>query len=217
MLSDIVSQENLELIRQEVGSFIEEIKEQCVKDIKPWKEFFAVFKPPQWNISSIEQRMVTNILHYRFNYIVLCLTIFCLRLLFSPIVLFSLVICLVFTIYLNFISKRPIIISGTPLTPKGKLIASAIFSLLFLIISGSLEQISWTLLISFGICSLHMIFRPRSVTATANKSYEDTKLSSLFKFDSKLDKSSDDVENPDVDELSGSSSNFVRRRSNPQN
>ena len=90
MLSDALGSEKVTESRDDIESFMINF---WLMNSRPWNEFFAVFKPPQWNYGLIEQRISTNCLHYRSNYILLCVGIFAVRMVFSPLMLLNLMIC----------------------------------------------------------------------------------------------------------------------------
>ena len=58
---------------------------------RPWAEFFAVFKPPKK--ADLEQRLCTNLLHYRANYAWIFLAMMGLAVLLSPRTLLVIVLC----------------------------------------------------------------------------------------------------------------------------
>ena len=88
---------------EDVGVKIESFRLLINKECRSWQEFFAVLKPPQLNLKHIEQRMMTNLLHYRVNYIVVCLVVYVLQIVFHPVMLLALLSVLLFSFYAIFI------------------------------------------------------------------------------------------------------------------
>jgi hypothetical protein len=185
------------------------------KDIRPWSEFFAVFKPPQLNWGLLEQRIATNFLHYRSNYFVLSTGIFTVRAIFSPSMLLSLLFCASLAIYLLLIRKLPIVIGKFTFRNRDKSLFLISFSILFLALTGALVRLIWTFLMMFIICGAHMLFRPRSVTAKTNELYEELKLNGYSWFVGTNSSQNFDPENPTSgNNNEGNSDTYAVRDSN---
>lgn len=182
MLKDYLGEQHFKEISEELGNFIEQTKEIGWKDLKSWSEFFGVFKVPQWNIKHLEQRVTTNFLHYRSNYALICSMVALLQILFNPFVLLALICVVSFCIYLLVLVKKPILIGDFTIQGTGKFYLCAVVSVLFLAISGAMEQILWICIYCLLVCVLHMVFRPRSVTSKTNKVYEELKLNGFSWF-----------------------------------
>ena len=182
MLKDYLGEQHFKEISEEMGHFIEQMKTLGWKDLKSWNEFFGVFKIPQWNLKHLEQRLTTNFLHYRSNYLVICIIITLMQILFNPLVLLSLICITLFSIYFLILVKKPIVIGDMTINDKSKIYISVIGSILFLAISGALERLLWIIIYCVLVCALHMLFRPRSVTSKTNKVYEELKLSGFSWF-----------------------------------
>ena len=157
MLKDIFGEEKAVEISQDIGQLLSILVGW--RDIRPWAEFFAVFKPPQWNWGLLEQRLATNFLHYRSNYVTLCAGIFTVRVIFSPSMLFSLIICLSLTVYFLLIAKMPIVVGQFTLKYREKCVCLAGFSIIFLSLTGALVRLIWTVFMMAAVCGLHMTFR----------------------------------------------------------
>ncbi len=147
------------------------------KEARPWHEFFATFKPPELNFNNITQRVTTNLLHYRSNYVIITALIMLLRIVFSPLLLVSICICIGFFYYCFIIHNEPFIFGDIKVDGSMKITLCAVLSFIFLALTGSLENIIWGVLAAFILCGLHTVFRPRNIAARANFVYEDTKLS----------------------------------------
>lgn len=65
------SQARAEIILDDLGDAVEQLKRLGWKEQRPWPEFFAVFKPPEWTANALEQRLATNLLYYRTNYLII--------------------------------------------------------------------------------------------------------------------------------------------------
>lgn len=198
MLNDVLGKEYGEKIVQEIGEFIETMKVLGWKEQKPWQEFFQVFKPPGWTFKDIEQRIVTNFLHYRSNYVAIACGVFLLRIIFAPILFLSIIFCGSITTYVAIVHKSPIFIGEYKLNQNTKLLICGVLSFIFLGLFGALEHLLWGVIISSFLCLLHMIFRPRNISSKANRVYEEMKISTSDWFVGKSDHpspASDDLEN----------------------
>ena len=173
-LNDCLGDKGREVV-EEVGVKIESFRLLINKESRSWQEFFAVLKPPQPNLKHIEQRMMTNLIHYRVNYIVIHLGVYILQILFHPIMLMALLSVLVFSFWSLFILKKPVVLgdSGVSINDNGVKMLTAGISILFLSVMGSLEQLLWGAIYAIVLCGLHMLLRPRSVTSKTNRIYEE--------------------------------------------
>jgi hypothetical protein len=145
--------------------------------MRPWTEFFATFKPPEMNPEYVSQRVTTNLLHYRSNYIFICAMVFLLRIVFSPILLITLVICAGVAYYSFVVHSGPFRVGEVLLDQKMKSYITGGVCLVLLILTGSLEALLWGLLSSLLLCGLHAFFRPRNIASRANHAYEEMKMS----------------------------------------
>ena len=197
MLKDMLGEEKAAELANDIGHFLNIFIGW--RDVRPWVEFFAVFKMPQWNLGLLEQRLVSNFLHYRSNYFVLCVGIFVIRAIFSPTMLLSLTICLASAVYLLLIVKMPIVIGQFTLRYREKAISIFLVSIVFMSITRALVRLIWSILMMITVCGLHMLFRPRSVTAKTSELYEELRLNgySWFGGGDKSDDHSADTEDPE--------------------
>lgn len=155
----------------------------------------------------MEQRFTTNVLHYRSNYIILCLIIFIIQIIFSPFIFISILFVIAFCIYMLIITHNvPIVIGENVADNKSKKYITIIASLVFLGLSGAIEKLLFSSIYCIIIVSIHALFRPRSVTSKTNKLYEELKLNgfSWFGGKNKEGEESDtggvdllDIENPE--------------------
>ena len=150
--------------------------------LQPWSEFFVGFKPPQPDRKYIEQRISTNLVHYRSNYIVICCIVTLLQLILSPLLLLILVIYLCGVFYFLFVMKPSHIqIGEVTITSQGKRYISLVILVILLAITGGFVKLAWTCIYCWILCSIHMVFKPRHSTAVSgtqgNKTpYDDIKL-----------------------------------------
>jgi hypothetical protein len=204
MLRDVLGDEKAAILAEEIGIFIEQMKTLGWKDLKSWQEFLSVFKPPPTDRKGFEDRIVANFLHYRTNYFVLISLIFLIRILFAPILFLCVVLCAGLAYALLFAVKGPLSVGEYEINETGKIAIVSIFSFFFLGLCGALEHFLWGLVIGFSICSIHMIFRPRNLSSTGNKAYEEFKLSTSQWFGSK--------KSPTSSSVSPSSSSYYERK-----
>lgn len=200
-LADLIGHQQSEKVIRELGELIETFKILGWKELRPWPEAFQGLKPPQWDYKSIEQRILTNFMYYRTNYLLVVCVIFLLRLLLSPVLLLCIILCALVTVYVGFVYKGPIIIGEIHIDRNGKLIGCGIFSFIVLGLCGALENILWSILISFVICLIHMLLRPRSITSKSSLAYEEVKVSAYNMFSSdkggfENDMTASDIEDP---------------------
>lgn len=170
------------------------------RNVRPWSEFFGVFKMPQADCDLLKQRLATNLLHYRSNYLFLCAGIFSLRAIFAPTMFLSLLLCSALAIYFLLIAKMPIVVGEYTFRHREKVIFLSCFSILFMTLTGALVRLIWTLLMMVALCLAHMTFRPRSVTAKTDG--EEIKLNGFFWFGGANSPDTEDVENPNSAESS---------------
>lgn len=187
MLRDLIGDKKAEEFLSELQSFMEDLQTLGWKELRPWSEFFGSFRVPEFTQSNIEEQIVTNFLFYRSNYAIMSLAILCLQILFSPVILLSFILVFGITAYLLFIHKAPIKVGDMKLTTLHKQYICAGTSAFILIITGTLTSLLWTFVYAVLLCGLHIVFRPRNLTSSANKVYEEMKLNaggthSVFQF-----------------------------------
>ena len=96
---------------------------------------------------------------WSFIYVLLCVGIFAVRMVFSPMILLSLVICAAGTICLLKVMKMPLIIGQLTLKYRDKCVVLLVLCLVFLTFTGTLIRLIWTSFVVAFICGLHMLFR----------------------------------------------------------
>jgi hypothetical protein len=176
MLKDVVGRQKANEIVVELEDLVETVKVIGWKEMRPWSEFFALFKIPQWQQKHLEERITTNFLHYRSNYFIICCFLFIFQIILSPIIIFTSVCITFFYIILFTFVKNNFRIGDMIVTSKIKKYVFLISSALLLVLSGSLTRIAWMLVSCIVVCGSHMLFRPRNMTSKANKVYEDMKM-----------------------------------------
>eukprot|EP01038_Epipyxis_sp_PR26KG_P014250 gene14250-19123_t len=69
MLRDYLGDRVTDELLSEVHTIYGYFHSLFYKELKPWSEFFSVFKTPPTNARQLEQRITTNLLHYYANYL----------------------------------------------------------------------------------------------------------------------------------------------------
>jgi hypothetical protein len=169
MLRDVLGSQLTQEVLNEAYHTFDKVSMLLLKECRPWTEFIAAFKTPQLNFRHLEQRIITNLLHYRSNYVFVFLIVFCLQILLSPYILLTLVLVLSIWLYFLLGYKNSILIGDITIENTGKKIISSVISLILLSLTGYLERVLWSVLIPSFLCFLHMTFRPRSVTSKLHK------------------------------------------------
>lgn len=212
MLRDVIGNRATNQLMEEIQSLVQVLQELGWKELRPWSEFFATFKAPQFNPKHLEQRMTTNFLHYRSNYVLLSVGILLLQILLKPLIIMSSLVIAGLCYYLLVIHKKTLLVGEFIIDVQGKQYICIGISILILVLSGTLERLLWTLIYCILVCGLHMVFRPRSVSSKANRMYEEVKLNgyaSVFSMHTKphddrdlagvtKGSSADDIENPQL-------------------
>jgi hypothetical protein len=176
MIRDLLGNRTTNELLEDCALLFHRVKKFMWKDLRPWSEFFAVFNLPQGNSRQIEQRVSTNLIHYKSNYCLACMLIFLCQILLSPIFLLSLILVVTLFGYFFFVQKKSIRIGEAVINEHGKLVICSIVSLVLLIITRTLEYLIWDVLFCFIICSVHALFRPRSITAKDDHLSEQLKM-----------------------------------------
>lgn len=176
MLRDVLGDQTTEEVLEEIYRAYHQLYSLGWKEIRPWNDFFGSFKLPQYNARHIEQRVITNFLHYRSNYFAICVAVLCLQVLLAPVILLSLSIVAAVTIYLLVILKKPLTFGSISINDAIKRYFCGIFAVIMTATTGTLERLTWGSLYCVLICGLHMTFRPRSITAKVNKVYDEARL-----------------------------------------
>lgn len=182
MLRDVLGERVADELLEEMNLLFEQAKTLGYKEMRPWTEFFGGFKPPQMNVRHIEQRVTTNFLHYRSNYFMICLGLLLLQIIFAPMIIFSTALVAAFCTYMLFIHKKPFYIGEIVIDDRAKMTICGVFSVLLLVLTGTLEHLIWCVLYITVLCGGHMLFRPRSVSSKSNKVYEELKLNGFNLF-----------------------------------
>lgn len=169
------------------------------KETRPWHEFFAAFKPVELNYHYVTQRVTTNVLHYRSNYLFIAIVVLLIRIIFSPLLFITLLLCAGLWYYAFVIHDQAFVAGDLVIDGSKKAVASGVLTFILLALTGSITTLMWSFVIILLINGLHALFRPRSIASRTNYVYEDAKYSWLGgdtnskKTDSEL---SDDPENP---------------------
>ena len=204
MLRDLLGNRTTDELLEDTAILFQKVKKIVWKDLRPWNEFFAVFNLPQGNSRQIEQRVSTNLIHYRSNYSLISISIFLCQIVISPVFFLSLTLVISIFTYFFFVQKRSIKIGDTTINERTKLIICGVTSFILMVLTRTLEYLIWDCLFCLIICSLHALFRPRSITAKDDQLSEQLKMNG-FHFHSGNStsgkrKENNDPENPIVDD-----------------
>ena len=154
------------------------LKELGFNEFRPWSEFFHSFKAPaQWKREPVEERVVTNFLHYRTNYLMIACGSLLFTIITSPMLIFILLASA--ALFFFFMIKQPgtIVIQGQELDEPKKLAACGAATLLMLVLSGQFLRLLGVIALVVLLLVAHMVFRPRSTQSKFNRLHEETKLS----------------------------------------
>lgn len=178
MLRDAFGPIRAKEIEAELAELVDNVQVIGYKEVKPWGEFISSMKPPaHWDAKTIEQRVSTNMLYYRSNYLVICGVILALRILFAPFIIMSLILVAALFGYVRVFSKGPITIGELRLDETKQMQITIATSLIFLGLVGTLQALFWVILLCICVCSAHMLFRARSISSKLNRTQEEVKLS----------------------------------------
>jgi hypothetical protein len=176
MLRDVLGDRATVELTEELLTLSEQLKVLGWRDVRPWGEFFGGFKVPELNAKSLEDRALTNLLHYRSNYAVIFGVLLLLQVFLSPMLLLSVPLAVIFCCYILVVHKRPNKIGDIKIRESHKQTACAILCLFFFAVTGVLERLVWIVIYSAFTIGLHLVMRPRNLNAKANKVYEEMKL-----------------------------------------
>mmetsp|Transcript_15496 Transcript_15496/g.27807 ORF Transcript_15496/g.27807 Transcript_15496/m.27807 type:complete len:167 (+) Transcript_15496:64-564(+) len=161
--------------RTKAEEVIAELKDSLTKlgwsDPRPWDEFLKDFAAPK----NLEERVWTNFLYFRGNYIVVLCTFVVFALCLNPksllAVMFA-VSCILILLVLK-IESSP----DHEISKEYKLAASLPVAILILFTSGALFWALYGVLLGMLASIVHMVFRTRTIKSRINTVYEENKLS----------------------------------------
>lgn len=179
MLKDLVGPVRAKELTDEFGELIEHLQVLGYKELKPWPEFLSAMKPPtQWSAKHIEQRVTTNFLYYRSNYLIILCAVVIFRIFLSPLTLFSVLLTAGIVVYSVVAVKVPVRVGEFEIDLQKKNALCAGVCLLVLSLSGTLAELLWSIIIAVLLCGAHMLFRARSISSKMNRVQEEVKLNS---------------------------------------
>mmetsp|Transcript_17177 Transcript_17177/g.22326 ORF Transcript_17177/g.22326 Transcript_17177/m.22326 type:complete len:192 (+) Transcript_17177:17-592(+) len=168
---------------------MEEIQESIkelgltLRGARPWgSEFFAVFKPPKAKI--LEERMATNLLHYKANYCQIVFGALILSVITSPKTIFALLLSATLFGLVMYLRLPKLIEIGDfrfRLKMKHRILLAFTVILIILIFTRVFFWLLFIFCASLFFVILHMIFRPRSLSARYDAAIQDVRR--LFSFD----------------------------------
>jgi hypothetical protein len=177
MLRDLVGPVRAKELEEELGELIENLQILGYKEVKPWAEFLSAMKPPaQWDAKHLEQRVTTNFLYYRSNYLLICCSIILFRIILSPLTLFSILLTVTLIGYIMLMVKVPLMLGETIIDSQKRNWACVALAFVILGLSGTLAELFWSIFISVTLNLAHMLFRARSISSKMNKVQEEVKL-----------------------------------------
>mmetsp|Transcript_4649 Transcript_4649/g.7027 ORF Transcript_4649/g.7027 Transcript_4649/m.7027 type:complete len:210 (+) Transcript_4649:118-747(+) len=173
----------------ELRSMASELKAIGWRNMKPWGEFFEKFKAPKdWSKMIVEERIKTNFLHFRGNYIALLLGSLCLTIVYYPILLLATLFTIPLLAFLfpPMESSRRVVINGKPLKFTQRKIIAGVWCSFVCFTTGVIFKVIYPVSVTALLCLGHALFRPRNLKSKANKLGEDLKQSAGAGIDSFL-------------------------------
>lgn len=111
------------MLMSEMQDLTEKLNKWGLKSPRPWNEFAGILKKPK-NKQELEERLQTNFMLYKANYILLLAGIMSWSVIISPFTMGILFVCAgVFALLLGW--PQPLEIFGRLLTPKEKTMIAA--------------------------------------------------------------------------------------------
>lgn len=186
-MRDVIGDFKTDMLISEIKEFAEKLNKNGLKSPRPWQEFGSGFRPPK-NKQEIEERLQTNFMLYRANYIVLLGAIMIWSVIMSPFSMAVLLVCAgAFALLLGW--PRPLEVLGRVLTPRDKMMVASGFSFLFLLATGAMTLLIWSFLFGIMVAVTHMAFKCRS-PGHRNSLNKETNLSNIGKI------ALEDIESP---------------------
>ncbi|CAM9549057.1 unnamed protein product [Discosporangium mesarthrocarpum] len=186
-----MGQDLLSTLLGEVRGLLAALQELGWKDLRPWGEFFARFKAPrEWSLTALDERVTTNVLHYRGNYAAILSGSLLVSIISSFSVLVALVLSLVLIVYLFPSGKdnRVVVIAGREPDRAERMAVAVIGVSCLLGFSGAVYSILYSLGLALLGCLVHAIFRPRNPQSKLNRLSEEVKVSGSAAVEQLLDK-----------------------------
>jgi hypothetical protein len=187
-LQTLLGEKSTQELWEELEPLLQDLNRLGWQEMRPWADFFATFKAPQFQWKHLEQRIVTNFLHYRTNYFAVCMAVLALQVLFAPRIVVTAIVLIGLWVYLFIVQKHTVVINESfALNARTKPYVFGLVAFVVLALTGVLERLLWIVIYSVTLCGMHMVFRPRSISAKTNRVYEEMKLNgyaSVFRFGS---------------------------------
>ncbi|EKU21383.1 rab acceptor 1 [Nannochloropsis gaditana CCMP526] len=179
-MRDVIGDFKTDMLMSEMQDFTEKLNKWGLKSPRPWNEFAGILKKPK-NKQELEERLQTNFMLYKANYILLLAGIMSWSVIISPFTMGVLFVCAgVFALLLGW--PQPLEIFGRLLTPKEKTMIAASFTFFLLLITGAMVKLIWSFSLGVSLIVAHMSFRPRcsghrkGIIDDANLSQSPTKI-----------------------------------------
>ncbi|CAM9613456.1 unnamed protein product [Choristocarpus tenellus] len=177
---------------RELQGAIDVLRRVGWKDLQPWGEFFAHFKAPrEWTLKVMDERVTTNVLHFRGNYATITCGALLVSIITSPSVLLALSFCLALWVYLfpSGEGNDRVVCIGERELEKPERVALAVIGILCIVgLSGALYRILFYGGVGFLLCLVHAVFRPRSMKSKATRLSEEVKSTGVPLVDGLIDR-----------------------------
>lgn len=172
-----VSDENTWGILDELRGIAAELQNTGWKSQRPWGEFFEKFKSPKaWSREALDERITTNVLHFRGNYLFVCAAILIIFIVTSPALLGVAVLSTLILLFFFGNEPTPVVISGREFTEAERRLIASVSVLLLLSATGAIYRLLYATGVSALLCLLHAIFRPRNLKSKANRVQEEVRM-----------------------------------------
>ncbi|KAG5184849.1 PRA1 family protein-domain-containing protein [Tribonema minus] len=165
-------------IMGELQSIASELQSLSWRNMRPWGEFFEQFKPPRaWTKEVLDERITTNMLHYRGNY---CFVVFGSILVFivsSPALLLVAAASLALLVFLfpTETSGRAVVVSGRAVSAPERRFIAIVLILTLLATTGAAATLLYASGLAAATCLAHAVFRPRNLKSKFNRLQEEAR------------------------------------------
>ncbi|KMZ71255.1 PRA1 (Prenylated rab acceptor) family protein [Zostera marina] len=139
------------------------IGKEAFSSRRPWKEVIHgnAFNLPCSSISDLYLRIQTNILYFKMNYVIIALFIMFFGLICFPFSLFTFSVMLVLWhfLYLVRADADDIVVFGKVVSNRMVLVGLSTFTVVVLILTGTIWDILWSSVVVVAVVLLHAVFR----------------------------------------------------------
>ena len=177
MLDDFLGRGNSDRLLEELREGVGQLKALGVRDPQDWKEFVENLKvPTDLNATSAQQRITTNFLYYRGNYLLISAVVLFIFVVTSPAVIFFLLygLCGAFAVYAT--RHRPLAIQGQEIDFRMRMAAFGVSSALVAVLSGAIGTLLLAMSVSGTAAAAHMLCKPPSSATKMHRFSEERSL-----------------------------------------